>query len=69
MASKEKSSSKKNTKKQEKIVKKDKKTAFAAIAASFTQLWGYGSGLLIGWWNICILGKSNYAAFVKNFYR
>ena len=49
--------------------KGEMKTAFAAIAASFTQLWGYGSGLLIGWWNICILGKSNYAAFVKNFYR
>lgn len=49
--------------------KREIKTAFAAIAASFTQLWGYGSGLLIGWWNICILGKSNYAAFVKNFYR
>ena len=49
--------------------KREIKTAFAAIAASFTQLWGYGSGLLIGWWDICILGKSNYAAFVKNFYR
>ena len=49
--------------------KREIKTAFASIAASFTQLWGYGSGLLIGWWNICILGKSNYAAFVKNFYR
>lgn len=49
--------------------KGEMKTAIAAIAASFTQLWGYGSGLLMGWWNICILGKSNYAAFVKNFYR
>ena len=39
--------------------KREIKTAFAAIAASFTQLWGYGSGLLIGWWNIFILGKSN----------
>lgn len=49
--------------------KRDIKTSFTAIAASFTQLWGYGSGLLIGWWNICILGKSNYAAFRKNFYK
>lgn len=49
--------------------KRDIKTAFVAIAASFTQLWGYGSGLLAGWWNICVLGKRNYAAFVKNFYR
>lgn len=49
--------------------KRDIKTAFVAIAASFTQLWGYGSGLLAGWWNICVLGKRNYAAFVKNFYK
>lgn len=45
------------------------KTGIYSIATSYTQLWGYGSGLLAGWWNICILGKSNYAAFVKNFYR
>ncbi len=49
--------------------KKNISTAFVAIVTSFTQLCGYGSGLLAGWWNICILGKKNYAAFVKNFYR
>lgn len=44
-------------------------TAFVAIVASFTQLSGYGAGFLAGWWNICVLGKKNYAAFIKNFYR
>lgn len=45
------------------------KTGAIAVATSFTQLTGYGSGLLIGWWNICIRGRHDYAAFTKNFYR
>lgn len=40
-----------------------------SVCTSFVQLTGYGSGLLAGWWNICILGNRNYAAFVKNFYK
>lgn len=51
------------------IRKKSFKTGICSIATSCIQLWGYGSGFLIGWWNICILGKQNYAAFVKNFYK
>ncbi len=51
------------------VRKKSVKTGIYSVAASFVQLFGYGSGLLAGWWNICILGKGNYAAFVKNFYR
>lgn len=45
------------------------KTGAIAVATSFTQLTGYGTGLLIGWWNICIRGRHDYAAFTKNFYR
>lgn len=44
-------------------------TGALAVAASFTQLTGYGSGLIAGWWNICILGHHDWAAFTKNFYR
>ena len=44
-------------------------TGLCSICTSFVQLTGYGSGLLIGWWNICVLGKGNYAAFVKKFYK
>ena len=51
------------------VQKRSLKTAFLSVVASFVQLFGYGSGLLIGWWNISVLGRSNYAAFVKNFYR
>ena len=45
------------------------KTGILAVAASFVQLFGYGSGFLAGWWNVCILGKRYYAVFVDNFYR
>ena len=40
-----------------------------SVCTSFVQLTGYGSGFLAGWWNICIHGKGNYAAFVKTFYK
>lgn len=45
------------------------RTGLLSVAASFTQLTGYGSGLIIGWWNICIRGRHDWAAFTKNFYR
>mgnify|MGYP003562438839 CR=1 FL=1 len=45
------------------------RVSILAMIASFTQLWGYGSGLIIGWWNISIMHRHNYAAFVKNFYK
>lgn len=51
------------------IRKKSIWTGILSVAASFVQLSGYGSGFLIGWWNICIRGRHDYAAFVKNFYR
>lgn len=45
------------------------KVALLSVATSFIQLIGYGSGLVIGWWNIIIKGNKNYAAFRKNFYK
>jgi GT2 family glycosyltransferase len=51
------------------IRKRSIKTGLCSICTSFVQLGGYGSGLITGWWHICILGKANYAAFVKNFYK
>ena len=45
------------------------RTGLLSVAASFTQLTGYGSGLIIGWWNICIRGRHDWAAFTKNFYK
>jgi len=51
------------------VRKKSPVTGAVSIITSYIQLWGYGSGLLAGWWNVCILKNETYAAFVKNFYR
>ena len=45
------------------------KIGLLAIAASFIQLTGYGTGFLQAWWKRCICGKSEFAAFEKNFYK
>jgi len=39
-----------------------------SIPAAFVQLMGYGFGFLKAWWLRCVLGKSEFAAFEKNFY-
>ena len=40
-----------------------------AVAASYVQLWGYGSGFWRAWWQRCVLGKGEFEAFTKNFYK
>ena len=40
-----------------------------AIAASYVQLVGYGSGFLRAWWQRCVLGRGEFEAFRKNFYK
>lgn len=40
-----------------------------SIAASFIQLIGYGTGFWRAWWNRCVLGKDEFEAFKKNFYK
>lgn len=42
---------------------------FRAVAASFVQLLGYGTGFLRAWWKRCVLGKGEFDAFRKNFYK
>ena len=39
-----------------------------SVVAAFVQLGGYGLGFLKAWWLRCVLGKSEFAAFEKNFY-
>lgn len=41
----------------------------SAVAASFIQLTGYGTGFLRAWWRRCVLGKGEFEAFKKNFYK
>jgi hypothetical protein len=41
-----------------------------AIAASYIQLIGYGTGFLRAWWLRCVLGRNEeLQAFKKNFYQ
>ncbi len=40
-----------------------------SIAASFIQLFGYGTGFLVAWWKRCVLGKDEFHAFENNFYQ
>lgn len=40
-----------------------------SIKASFIQLIGYGTGFWRAWWQRCVLGKDDFEAFKKNFYK
>jgi len=44
------------------------KVGMLSVPAAFVQLMGYGFGFIKAWWLRCILGKSEFAAFEKNFY-
>lgn len=51
------------------IQNKSVKIGLLSIAAAFIQLIGYGIGFLYAWWKRCLLGKDEFAAFQKNFYK
>jgi GT2 family glycosyltransferase len=40
-----------------------------AVAASFVQLTGYGSGFIRAYWDRMVLDKGEFEAFQKNFYQ
>ena len=40
-----------------------------SVVAAFIQLIGYGSGFLRAWWQRCVLGRDEFSAFRKNFYK
>lgn len=40
-----------------------------SVAASFVQLTGYGTGFYRAWWQRCVLGRGEFEAFKKNFYK
>lgn len=40
-----------------------------SIAAAYIQLIGYGTGFWRAWWNRCVLGRDEFEAFKKNFYK
>ncbi len=51
------------------IRNKSLKIGFMSIGASFVQLFGYGCGFISAWWKRVILGKDEYHAFDKTFYK
>lgn len=51
------------------IQNKSLRIGIFSIAASFIQLIGYGTGFWRAWWNRCILGRDEFEAFKKNFYK
>lgn len=51
------------------IQNKSLKIGFVSIAAAFVQLMGYGCGFLEAWWKRCVLGKDEFQAFEKTFYK
>ncbi|MBQ0015374.1 MAG: glycosyltransferase [Bacteroidales bacterium] len=40
-----------------------------SIEAAFFQLFGYGLGFIKAWWQRCILGRGEFCAYEKNFYK
>lgn len=40
-----------------------------SIVTSYTQLFGYGFGFLVSFWKRLVLGKDEFSAFNKNFYK
>lgn len=51
------------------VQNKSLKIGIISVAAAFIQLTGYGTGFLRAWWKRCVLGKDEFSAFEKNFYK
>lgn len=43
--------------------------AALSVRAAFTQLMGYGCGFIKAWWRRCVLGKDEFEAYKRNFYK
>ena len=48
---------------------KSVKIGALSICAAFVQLMGYGFGFIEAWWKRCVLGKDEFQAFEKTFYK
>jgi hypothetical protein len=45
------------------------KVGVLSIGAALVQLIGYGTGFLRAWWLRCVMGRDEFSAFNKNFYK
>ena len=51
------------------IVERSLGVGLRAVAASFVQLTGYGTGFIRAWWNCMVMKRGEFEAFKKNFYK
>lgn len=51
------------------LAEKSVNVGLRAVAASYVQLTSYGSGFIRAWWQRCVLGRGEFDAFRKNFYK
>lgn len=51
------------------IANRSAKVGLLSIAAAFVQLMGYGLGLIKAWYLRCLLGRDEFTAFDKTFYK
>lgn len=45
------------------------KIGLLSVVAAFIQLMGYGFGFISAWWKRCVLGRDEFHAFDKTFYK
>ena len=45
------------------------KVGLLSVPAAFIQLYGYGCGFLTAWWRRCVMGRDEFHAFDKTFYK
>lgn len=48
---------------------KSLKIGVLGVAAAFVQLGGYGMGFIKAWWTRCMMGRDEFSAFEKTFYK
>ena len=48
---------------------KSLKIGMISIRAAFIQLMGYGMGFIVAWWRRCVMGRDEFNAYQKNFYK
>lgn len=51
------------------IGNKSIKVGALSIVSAFVQLTGYGCGFINAWWKRCIMGKDEFSAYEKTFYK
>lgn len=51
------------------LYNKSLKIGFLSVGAAFIQLFGYGCGFLSAWWKRCVMGRDEFHAFDKTFYK